>query len=433
MLTRTVELFLEKYDLLKPKNNIIVAFSGGYDSICLLNIMKYLAKKYELNLFAIHLNHNWRGKESDAEEENCRQFASDINFYCEKLPHDIPHTETAAREERYKFFEKCAQKFNSSIVLTAHNANDNAETVFYRALKGTGLTGLAGIKEHRDIYYRPLLGVYREQIEAYCRENNLKPNIDSSNFNTNYARNKIRYEIFPKLKEISPEFEQNLNKISKYSQDFTSITEKMIKKLENYTPDEFSKLNPFLQNIAVHKFLQTEIKNYDRKKIEEISRFIIENKNSKSGKTYSLDKNKFLFVNDRKISSIIPQNTQLPEIHITKTGVYKIGNFTLKIEKYQTMPKKFPEDSDYMAFVSFKTIDFTLRQRKAGDMIQPLGMNGTQKLKKYLISKQIPKYERGNLVFLCQNNEILWAPGIGLNEKIKVVTVPTHVLKLERR
>ena len=106
MLKKTVELFLEKYKLLDAKNNIIVAFSGGYDSMCLLDIMIKLKEKYHFNLIAIHLNHNWRGEESDKEENLCKLFCKDITFYSEKLPSDVPHTETAARDARYDFFEK---------------------------------------------------------------------------------------------------------------------------------------------------------------------------------------------------------------------------------------------------------------------------------------------------------------------------------------
>ena len=321
MLIDTVKSFLEKYDLLMPESNILVAFSGGYDSMCLLDIMQKLAPEYRLNLYAIHLNHNWRGEESDSEEENCKKFASGINFYSEKLSPDIPHTETAAREARYEFFERCAKKFKSKTVLTAHNANDNAETVYYRILKGTGLTGLEGIQEKRGIYYRPLLEVYRTEIETYCKENHLTPNIDSSNFDTNYQRNKIRCEIFPKLKEFSPDIEKNLNKIAKSAQFANKIIEKKVKKLEKYTPDEFSKLDEFLQTTAVHKFVRQLNLDYDRKKIHDIKQFILDNKNSKSGRTSSLTKNKWLFVNDKNISVITKNAKNISEIQIKNTGI----------------------------------------------------------------------------------------------------------------
>ncbi len=434
MLKDTVELFLEKYDLLKPKNNILVAFSGGYDSMCLLDIMKKLAKEYELNLCAVHLNHGWRGEESDYEENICRTFCKDINFYSEKLPDSIRQTETAAREARYDFFQKCAEKFNSKAVLTAHNANDNAETIFYRMIKGTGFTGLEGIQEKRGIYYRPLLTIYRNEIEAYCKKNNLTPNNDSSNFNTEYHRNKIRHEIFPELKKITPDFEKNLNKIGCAAQSANKIIEKSLKNLEDYSPEDFSSLEEYLQNTVVHKFVRKLNLDYDRKKIEEITTFINKNKNLKSGKKHSLCADKWLFVNNQRIKILTnSEKKSLPEVHITKDGTYEIGGYRLIITKCSQMPDNFPPDKNFTAYTQLDDIDFTLRQRKNGDLIQPLGTKGKQKLKKYLIAKQIPEYKRDDLLFLCRNNEVFWAPGLAISDKIKVITQPTHMLKLEKR
>ncbi len=434
MLIEIVKSFLEKYDLLKPKNNILVAFSGGYDSMCLLDIMKKLASKYELNLYAIHLNHNWRGKESDQEEANCKRFATDVNFYSEKLAIDIPHTETAAREARYNFFQKCANKFNSKVILTAHNANDNAETIFYRIVKGTGLTGIEGIKEKRGIYYRPLLSVYRQEIEDYCNKNNLNPNVDSSNFNTDYQRNKIRYEIFPSLRKITPEVEKHLNEIAQYAKFANNILDKKLKKLEKYTPGEFHNLDKFLQNCAVHKFVRDRALDYDRKKIEDITKFINENINSKSGKKYSLTNDSWLFVSNKKIEVIEKSlRLSLPQIRIESTGCYEIGDYIFTIRKCSKKPAVYPPDQRFIAYIQIDKINFTLRQRQTGDFIHPLGAKGKQKLKKYLIGKQIPQHDRDNLVFLCQNKEILWAPGIGLSDKIKVETYPTHLIKMEKR
>ena len=170
-ISEKVRDFLESYNLIDSKFPILIAFSGGFDSMCLLDIVS----KIRHNTIAIHLNHNWRADESDREEENCRQFCMErnIEFYSERLPSDVKKTETAAREARYKFFEKCAQKFNSKAVLTAHNANDNAETLIYRLAKGTGTKGLCGIAEKRGIFYRPLLDIKRTDIEKYCKENKI--------------------------------------------------------------------------------------------------------------------------------------------------------------------------------------------------------------------------------------------------------------------
>ena len=387
MIKDTVELFLDKYDLLKPKNNIIVAFSGGYDSMCLLDVMKQLAKKYDLNIFAVHLNHSWRGKESDLEEENCKNFASDIYFYSEKLSDDVPHTETAARDARYDFFEKCAKMFDSKVVLTAHNANDNAETVFYRIMKGTGITGLEGIKENRGIYYRPLLSIYRKEIENYCTINNLKPNNDSSNSDTKYERNKIRHEIFPLL----PNIEEKLNALSASAKETNVAIEKEIKSLEKYSTKDFIKLSDFYKNAVVHKFFRANNIDYDRKRIEEIVTFIVDNSDSKAGKTISLTKDLWLFVNNKKMSKISKQEKCDFIVNVNSEGLYSFGKYQLSIKKCDKFPDKFPQDSEYIAYLNISDFNMQIRTRNDGDVIQPLGLSGSQKLKKYFNEKKTRK------------------------------------------
>ena len=160
-----IKSFIEKYNL---SGTFIVAFSGGYDSMCLLDMLD----KEGYDVVAVHLNHNWRGDESKNEAICCENFAKlrGIKFYSETLDADIPPTETAGREARYDFFRRCAKNFNSNVVFTAHNYNDNAETVLYRIIKGTGIVGLQGIAEHRDIFYRPLLSMKRDDIEKYCND-----------------------------------------------------------------------------------------------------------------------------------------------------------------------------------------------------------------------------------------------------------------------
>ena len=219
--------FLKKYKIENSTLNYLVAFSGGFDSMCLLDILK---KNTSNRIIAIHLNHNWRGEESDKDEENCRNFCEKIGveFYSEKLSIDIPHTETAARQARYDFFERCSEKFSSKIIFTAHNKNDNVETVLYRIIKGTGIVGLRGIQPHRDIYYRPLLEIEREEIENYCKNNQLTPNIDSSNTNTKYRRNFIRQDILPKLKFINSNLMDSIDNLSQIAEYLNNLEEKKV-------------------------------------------------------------------------------------------------------------------------------------------------------------------------------------------------------------
>ena len=405
MITEQVKNFLTKYQL---SNNFIVAFSGGYDSMCLLDILNKLGYR----VIAVHLNHNWRGAESKKEEINCKNFCElrNIEFYSETLPENSPKTETYARDARYNFFERCAKKFNSDIVFTAHNYEDNAETVLYRIIKGTGTFGLCGIAEKRDIFYRPLLKISRKEIEKYCRENNLNPNKDSSNKNTKYKRNLIREKIIPLMQEINPNVIKAVNSLSEIaSEDRTSAN------VEKY---------------QIRNLLKENNLDYDRNTIERIEKFINENKNSKSGKKLSLTNNLWLYTSATKTEIITKTKKTDTEILINKEGEYQFENFIFSIKPYNKTVLEFPQDNTCKAFVRLDTINFTLRHRKSGDIITPLGSNHKQKLKKYLNEKKIPQHKKDSLIFLCNGNEILWAAGLGLNNKIKVIEKPTHIIEL---
>ena len=420
LINKTVKDFIKKYNL---SGKFIIGFSGGFDSMCLLDIMY----KSGFDIVAAHLNHNWRGKESFEEAKNCENFAKSrgIIYYSEILPDSVKKNETSAREARYKFFEKCAKKFNSNIVLTAHNFDDNAETLLYRIIKGTSVTGLCAIAEHRDIFYRPLLKVPRSEIEKYCADSGLIPNQDSSNNDTKYKRNLIRHKILPVLKEINPKVTEALNSLSETAKEYLCCNQDFTTELLINAAESQQKM--IIRNILVQHHIE-----YDRKKIEYITDFINKNKTSKSGKKISLTKDIWLFVNNKKTEIITQKGKNALEIKITQCGNYTFEDKIFTIEPYNKEVVQFPADKDYKAYISAKTIDFTLRHRKDGDRIFPLGSNGSQKLKKYLNEKKIPAHEKDNIVLLCKGNEIVWAAGIGINEKFKVTNNASYVLKLKK-
>ncbi|MBQ3819733.1 tRNA lysidine(34) synthetase TilS, partial [bacterium] len=364
-------------------------------------------------VIAVHLNHNWRGNESDREENNCFEYAKQrgIEFYSEKLSADIKKAETAAREARYEFFRRCAEKFNSQVVFTAHNFCDNAETVLYRIIKGTGTAGLQGISEKREIFYRPLLKVSRDEIEKYCKDNNLRPNNDSSNNDITYKRNLIRKKLIPLMKDINPNVIGAINSLSQIAkEDF-----------ENKNEQKY-----FVRNLLKENFI-----DYDKKKIDDICEFINDNKKSKSGKTISLSDNLYLFVSNKDIKVIEKSLKSDIEVKIKSVGEYKFNKYIFSLKNFEGNEFKYPKDSEYRAFVVFDKIDFTLRYRKDGDTIQPLGMQGKQKLKKYFNEKKIPNYKKDFIPLLCKNNEVMWAAGCGINDKLKVIDKPTHIICIE--
>lgn len=433
-IVETVNLFLEKFGIKKSGKKVLLGFSGGYDSLCLLHVLMAL----DIPVTALHLNHNWRGEESRLDERFCFDFCKEnnIEYYTETLSDDIQKTETAAREARYEFFQNCAEKFNTEFVLTAHNADDNAETVLYRIIKGTGVCGLSAIQEKRGIFYRPLLKISRTDIEAYCNENNLTPIIDSSNVNTKYKRNLIRQKILPLCEEINPKCKDAVNSLSELAEEENSLLKEYICKLKSEIQNltkKFVKASAAVQNRIIYDLLINNNIDYDRNTVLRIREFIIENSHSKSGKKCSLTKNLFMFVNDKYFEIISHSNPNIPDIPINKEGHYEIGNYIFSITRVDTLPEIFPRDSDLTAIVTLDEINFTLRRRCEGDIIVPLGSKGSQKLKKYLNNKKIPNHKKDELLFLCRGNEVFWAIGLGINDKIKVETHATHVLKLVKK
>jgi tRNA(Ile)-lysidine synthase len=434
----TIKTFLKDYNLDNSSLTYLVGFSGGYDSMCLLHALKKIAK--DNKIVALHLNHKWRGDESDLEEMNCKNFCEQIGveFYCEDLSSDISQTETAARDARYRFFEKCGDKYNSDVIFTAHNKNDNAETIIYRICKGTGISGLKGIAQNRGIFYRPLLSISREEIEKYCKNHKLTPNNDSSNSDIKYKRNYIRAKILPVLNEINPNSIDMINSLSNVAKEesqiideYLAIIKEKISEGNNFQTKKFLKLSKAVQKRLIYNMFIENNLDYDQKKILNILDFIEENSVSKSGKTCSLTNNLWIFVSDKIIKLVAKNKDEMPYFHITKEGKYKKGDYVFEIEPFVKEVKKFPKETEDIAYVDLSKFDinFEIRTRQDGDVIQPFGLDGSQKLKKYLNSKKIPNHEKDKLLFLVCGKEILWAINYGISDRIKVVKNPTHRLR----
>ncbi len=435
-----VKDFLLKYKINSADLVYLVAFSGGADSMCLLHILKSIT---ENKIIALHLNHNWRGQESDAEEQNCKDFCKNlgIEFYSEKLDENIPHTETAARNARYEFFRNCCKKFNSNIIFTAHNKNDNAETLIYRIAHGTGVTGLQGIADVRDIFYRPLLGSERKDIEAYCAEFGLTPNHDSSNDDTVHNRNLIRHNILPQMKKINSDVIASINSLSESAKEDSIIINEYLELIKNkisdsgeYNTKNFLNLSCATQMRILYSLVAPLVpQNYDRERFEILKDFILANSESKSGTVCSVTTDYELFVSRKYFKLLTKTEKKEVCIKINKTGEYKNDGIYINISQYDNNSDKYAPFSDGVVYADFGGLDFDfeLRTRKEGDIIEPVGLKGHQKLKKYLNSRKIPNYKKDTMLFLAQGNEILLAFGIGLSEKIKVKTVPTHKIEIK--
>lgn len=447
MINRVAE-FLKKYDL--QDKTIVLGFSGGFDSMCLLDILSKLREKpdfFDLNIIAAHFNHNWRGEEALKEQEVCRLFATSkgCEFYTKMAPVGLKKSENEARIARYEFFEEVLENYDADAVFTAHNKDDNAETVLYRAIKGTGLVGLKGISYKRNNFYRPLLTTTRAEIVEYCESNNLTPNFDSSNNDTKYKRNYLRLNVIPTLEKINPSVKESLNNLAEVANSEDAIIQeylgqirpKVYENKERLNSQEYKKLSTPVKMRIIHEYIQIFNLDYDFKRIKELFNFIEENLDKRNGSTISLSSGMWLYVDDKFIETIPHRHSKTEtEINITidSVGEYKIGEKTLTIKEYVDRDVfSFPESTATFVYVDLSKNKFPLkiRNRKDGDIINPFGMTGSMKLKKYLNSKGISRHNRDNLLLLTNEEEVLWVVGVGISNKIGVNKIPTHVIEID--
>ena len=211
---------------LPANESILLGLSGGADSSALLFMLSLYSKQSGAKIYAAHLNHGIRGEEADRDETFCKEFANSlgVEFFSKKL--DIPaialqsneSIETAARTARYAFFDSIMESHNIKILATAHNADDNFETILFNITRGTGLQGLCGIPASRPakngIVIRPILSMEKSEIVEYCKANNVKFVTDSTNLVNDYTRNKIRNQVIPILKDINSSATKNASKMA---------------------------------------------------------------------------------------------------------------------------------------------------------------------------------------------------------------------------
>ena len=235
MLIDKVKKVIEEENLIEPKDKIVVGVSGGPDSICLLHILKRLKKQgLVFEICVAHINHMIRPKsilDEEYVENYCKK--NNIPVFIKRVKveniakQERMGTEEAGRKVRYDYFNEIMHKTKSNKIATAHNANDNAETILLNIIRGTGITGLKGIEIKNNNIIRPLINISRDEIEKYCIENKLNPCRDESNVELIYQRNKIRNVVIPYVeKEFNPNFVKTVNRLSQIAKEESKYIEK---------------------------------------------------------------------------------------------------------------------------------------------------------------------------------------------------------------
>ena len=234
---------IKKYNLINSGDRIVLGVSGGPDSIAMLDILRQLRDEIKFEIYVVHINHNIRGKDADEDEEYVKKYCEKYNIKCFSKKIDVPTiaktkkigTEEAGRKVRYEYFDEILQKTNSNKIGIAHNKNDKVETIIMHLLRGSGVSGLRGIEPIRENkFIKPLIECDRQEIEKYCKENNLQPRIDKTNFENEYTRNKIRNIVIPYIKEqFNPNIIETITRLSEVISNEDNFIEKIAQETYN--------------------------------------------------------------------------------------------------------------------------------------------------------------------------------------------------------
>lgn len=241
---------IKKYNLIKDGDKIVVGVSGGPDSITLLDLLLKLKNQniIKFDIVVCHINHMIR-EEATSDEEYVKEYCNKHNIECfvkraeveEIAKQNKMGTEETGRKIRYDFFYEILEKTKSNKIATAHNANDNAETVLMNIIRGCGTSGLKGIEANNKQLIRPLIECSRTEIEEYCKQNNLNPRIDKTNFENDYTRNKIRNMLIPYIQEnFNPNIIEGINRLSSLSKQENDYLEKETQKAYISTVEEIT-------------------------------------------------------------------------------------------------------------------------------------------------------------------------------------------------
>ena len=416
---------LIKDGTLTKKEVLLVAVSGGIDSMTLLHFLKvegYIVK-------AIHCNFQLRGEESEQETKMIQSFCESKNIpflfqYSDAKKYADTHKlslQMAAREIRYSWFEELVGRNEGKFVLTAHHRQDQVETFFINLLRGSGLKGLKGIPVKNKFVIRPFLNISRSQIEQYAKANQVPYHHDSSNFEKKYLRNKIRHELLPVLKTINPSYEQTLQGemkiISEAHQLLLSQLEKMKADCTCYHNKALYVSKHKLKNSETPQLLLHHILyplGFNPTKIQNI----LDGIENESGNLFYSES--YRLTSDRE-NWILEKQSEIPlqdQTYDLQHGLILDG-MIFQAEELEDS-QFFHESQKISIDINKLSAPLILTHWQQGDRFYPLGMQGSKKLSDYFVSQKMSKSDKEHQWILRSGDEIVWVVGRRLDSRFAV-------------
>lgn len=415
---------IKENSLIKNGDKVLCALSGGSDSVAMVDILSKLSDEMGFEIFLAHVNHNIR-EEAKNDEEFVREYSEKLGVKCFIKNADVLayakekgiSTELAGREIRYAFFDEITKKYNIDKIATAHNKNDSAESILLHIIRGCGIDGLSGIPVIRDDnIIRPVINLSKEEIVKYCKENNLMYVEDKTNFKTDYTRNKIRLKIIPQIEnEINENFINTLvnnSKIYRQTSDF----------LDNYTKKVYdeccsdkgleickiSKEADIVVKTAVQMYF-VEYKGKNEKlplsNVEKIVELIRRNQTSKTlnlpgGDSAKIEYGRLFFEKTQKEKKDFKYTLEIgKKLYIEEAGV------EILVESEDEVGKN---SKDKIYFYLDDCDNLYVRNRKAGDVFEPVKMDGKKRISDLFCDMKIPSAKRDKIPLLLKNDDIIW-------------------------
>ncbi len=452
-----VKKTIERLRMVERGEHILVAVSGGMDSVSLLHVLMALRERLDIELTVGHLNHSLRGEESLRDEEFVRRLASELGLGFEGKRMDIKSIarerkgslQEVARAVRYAFFEETVQRVGAEKVALGHTSDDNAETVLMRFIKGSSTTGLRGIPPVRGRYVRPLIETERREVEEFIKNKGIRYVEDSSNLKTGYLRNRIRGELIPFIEErYNPNIRETLNRtasvMTKDDEHLSSEAERVrsdvvLERGEGEVTLDGVRLAALPDALMMRLFIMEMAQLYEYP-VDITSHHLESMAGIVRGDTPNASLNlpkglRLVREYDRIILTRGGSDGPIEfggELQIP--GATRIERVGLRFETtlLEEVPSNLTKDGKTTAYFDYDalTLPIVIRGFRAGDRLTPLGMTGHKKLKDIFIDMKMPMAQRYRTPLLISGANILWVAGVKQSEMGKVVETTKRVLKV---
>lgn len=457
--------FIRKRGLISAGDTLVVAVSGGADSVCLLHILARWQAKLQVKLHAAHLDHQLRADESEADAEYVSFLADmlgipvtigrrDVTAYRNRKRCSL---EEAAREVRYSFLAEVARTENASSVAVGHTRDDQVETILMHLLRGTGPGGLRGLQPSSSLQIgedraslnvvRPLLDVPRQETLDYCHRCQLKPRSDPSNLSTDFFRNRIRLDLLPVLETYNPRIDAALLRLATIAADEVSFIEEQASRVWNEVAnkedgivyldkDKMGGLSPAIQRqlfrMAVMQLLDS-LKDIEADHIEAMVGVLAK----PAGKRLRLPRGLRLFTEYKRLiltvtpASLCPFPSLENTLGLTVPGETALPGWLVKADILHGPDHEYVNSFTTTLDLDRAGTELVVRKRKPGDRFQPLGMNQPKKLQDFMVDARIPRTWRSRVPLLCSPEQILWVVGWRIDDRVKVTASTRRVLRLK--